>query len=170
VADAPAVTSWAEEVLGRHGAPDLLVNNAAIMNRSAPLWQVPAEEMAAMLAVNVAGVANVVRDFVPAMIERGTGVIVNISSAWGRSTSPEVGPYCTTKWAIEGYTSSLAQELPAGLAAVAVSPGAIDTEMLRMCWGDGAEGYPRPGEWAPGAARFLLGLGAQDNGGSLSIG
>lgn len=169
VADAPAVEGWAAEVVDRWGAPDLLLNNAALINRNAPLWRVPAEEMNAMLAVNIGGVANTVRAFVPAMIERGEGIVVNFSSGWGRSTSPEVGPYCTTKWAIEGFTRALAQELPRGLAAVAVSPGMIDTEMLRSCWGDEAAAHPSPEEWAPGAARFLLGLDTGDNGHSLSI-
>ncbi len=170
VADADAVARWAADVVERWGAPDLLINNAALINENAPLWRVSAAEMDALLAVNVSGTANTVRSFVPAMIERGTGIVVNMSSGWGRSTSPEVGPYCTTKWAVEGFTSALAQELPAGLAAVAVSPGMIDTEMLRSCWGDEAANHPSPAEWAPGAARFLLALGTKDNGGSLTIG
>ena len=78
---------------------------------------------------NIKGVASVIRYFTPAMIDRGTGVIVNFSSGWGRSTSPEVAPYCATKWAIEGLTGALSQELPAGLAAVALNPGVIDTDM-----------------------------------------
>ena len=170
VADASQVDGWASEVIARWGAPDLLINNAALINRNAPLWRVPADEFAALLAVNIGGTANMIRSFVPAMIERGTGVIVNMSSGWGRSTSPDVGPYCTTKWAIEGFNGSLAQELPPGLAAVAVGPGAIDTDMLRTCWGEGAAAYPSPTAWAPGAAKFLLALGPENNGQSLSIG
>ena len=55
-----------------------------------------------MIDVNIKGVANVIRAAVPMMIERGTGVVVNFSSGWGRSVSPEVAPYCATKWAMEG--------------------------------------------------------------------
>ena len=62
--------------------------------------------------VNVKGVANVIRAFVPAMVAKKRGVIVNLSSGWGRSTAAEVAPYCATKYAIEGLTLSLAQELP----------------------------------------------------------
>ena len=61
-------------------------------------------------------------------------MIVTISSTWGRSVAPEVAPYCATKYAVEGMTMALAAELPAGLAAVAVNPGIIDTDMLRSCW------------------------------------
>jgi len=169
VSDHRSVAAWAERVLAAHGAPDLLVNNAATMNRPAPLWRVPADEFDRMLAVNVSGTANVVRAFVPAMIAREHGVIVNLSSGWGRSTSPEVGPYCTTKWAIEGFTSSLAQELPPGLAAVALNPGVIDTDMLRLCWAEDAAAYPKAETWSHGAARFLLELGPQNNGQSLTV-
>jgi NAD(P)-dependent dehydrogenase (short-subunit alcohol dehydrogenase family) len=170
VAEAAAVEAWAARVIERAGAPDLLVNNAALVNRNAPLWEVPAEEMAALLAVNVAGTHHTIRAFTPSMIERGSGVIVNISSGWGRSTAPEVGPYCATKWAIEGLTRSLAQELPAGLASVAVNPGIIDTEMLRSCWGEGAAGFSDADSWSHGAADFLLGIGLSDNGQALTIG
>jgi len=161
---------WAERVLGVLGAPDFLINNAALMNAPAPLWKVPADEFAAMLAVNIGGVANVIRAFVPAMIERGSGTIVNLSSGWGRSVSPEVAPYCATKWAIEGLTKALAAELPAGLAAVPLNPGVIDTDMLQKCFGGGAASYPKPEEWAKTAAPFILGLGPEDSGKSASVG
>ena len=91
------------------------------------------------------------------------------TSAWGRSTSPEVGPYCATKWAIEGYTQSLAQELPRGLAAVAVNPGVIDTDMLRTCWADEAAGFENAQEWARRAVPFFAGLGERDNGASATV-
>ena len=168
VSDDARVREWARALLDAHGAPDLVVNNAALMNDPAPLWEVSAEEFDRILAVNVAGVANVVRAFVPAMIEAGRGVVVNLSSGWGRSTSPEVGPYCTTKYAIEGLSSSLAQELPPGLAAVTLNPGVIDTDMLRQCWGDGAAAYEDPESWSRRAAPFLLALDAKDNGAALT--
>ncbi len=161
---------WAERVLGAIGAPDFLINNAGLMNKPAPLWKVPADEFAAMLSVNIAGVANVVRAFVPAMVERGSGTIVNLSSGWGRSVAPEVAPYCATKWAVEGLTKALAAELPSGMAAVALNPGVIDTEMLRKCFSDSASSYPKADDWAGTAAPFILGLGPADNGKSASVG
>ena len=112
-----------------------------MINQPCPLWETPPDEFARLMEVNVCGVFHGIRAFVPAMIARGSGVIVNLSSGWGRSTSPEVAPYCATKWGIEGLTQSLAQELPAGLAAVALNPGIIDTDMLRACFGDGAAQY-----------------------------
>jgi NAD(P)-dependent dehydrogenase (short-subunit alcohol dehydrogenase family) len=147
----------------------LLINNAALMNTPAPVWNVPAVEFDRLMAVNVNGTVNVIRHFVPAMVQRKKGVIVNFSSGWGRSTSPEVGPYCCSKWAIEGLTRSLAQELPAGMAAIPLNPGIIDTDMLRQCWSDEASAYESPNDWAKRAAPFLLALGAKDNGKSLSV-
>jgi len=163
------VALWSEKVLAEHGAPDVLINNAALMNTPAPLWQVPAKEFNRLVDVNLKGVANVIRHFVPAMVARQQGVIVNFSSGWGRSTAAEVAPYCASKFAIEGLTQALAQELPAGMAAVPLNPGVIDTDMLRQAWSDGAAGHPKAEEWAKTAAPFILRLGAKDNGESVSV-
>jgi len=170
VADWGRVESWARAALTEVPAPDLIINNAGVMNRPAPLWKVPAEELAAVLRVNVGGTANLVRAFLPAMIAAGRGVVVNMSSGWGRSTAPEVAPYCASKFAVEGLTKALAEELPPGLAAVALNPGIIDTEMLRSCWADEAGSFPSPAEWAAYAAPFILRLSARDNGRSLTVG
>jgi NAD(P)-dependent dehydrogenase (short-subunit alcohol dehydrogenase family) len=118
---------------------------------------------------NIRGTQNVIRHFVPAMVARKKGVIVNFSSGWGRSVSPEVGPYCMSKWAIEGLTKEMAEELPSGMAAVPLNPGVIDTAMLRTCWAEGAASYPKAEQWAKTAAPFILKIGAKDNGKSLSI-
>lgn len=169
VTDDRQVAAWSGQVLKDLGTPDLLLNNAAIINHSAPLWGVSAAEFDQVMDTNIKGVANVIRHFAPAMISQGRGVIVNFSSGWGRSVSPEVAPYCATKWAIEGLTKALAEELPRGMAAVPLNPGIINTAMLRTCFGGDAAAYPSPGEWAEQAVPFLLGLGPNDNGRSLSV-
>jgi NAD(P)-dependent dehydrogenase (short-subunit alcohol dehydrogenase family) len=162
------VHTWAKQVLAS-GAPDFLVNNAGLINRNAPLWKVPVDEFSQVIDVNIKGVVNVLRHFLPAMIERGAGVIVNMSSGWGRSVSPEVAPYCATKWAIEGLTRALAEELPAGMAAVPLNPGIINTDMLQTCWGDGANSYPDAVAWAKRAVPLLLRIGPKNNGQPLSV-
>ena len=169
VRDGAAVQAWAKATIAKFGPPDLLINNAALTNAPAPLWEVPAEEFDALVDVNVKGVANAIRAFVPAMVARKSGVIVNLSSGWGRSTSPDVAPYCATKYAIEGLTLALAQELPTGMAAVPLNPGVIDTDMLRQAWSEGASAYPKAESWALRAAPLLLALNAKDNGRSLSV-
>ena len=146
------------------GEPELLINNAAMINDTAPLWEVSAEDFDRVMAVNISGVANIIRHSLPSMIANKKGIIVNLSSGWGRSTSPEVAPYCASKWAIEGLTKALAQELPRGLAAVSLNPGIIATDMLRTAFGAEAEDYQGPESWAKTAAPFLLNLTPSQNG------
>ena len=169
VTDDQAVAAWAEDILGELGPPDLLINNAAVINRSRFLWDLGAAEFDEVIDINIKGVTNVIRHFFKPMAKTGRGVIVNFSSGWGRSTSPEVAPYCASKWAIEGLTQSLAQELPEGMAAVPLNPGVINTDMLRSCFGPSAADFPSAEEWAEMAVPFLLGLGPEHNGQSLTV-
>ena len=163
------VRAWADGVLADGGVPDLLINNAGLINRNAVLWEVSDEEFSRVIDVNIKGTANVLRHFVPAMVERERGVIVNFSSSWGRSTSPKVAPYCATKWAIEGLTRALADELPRGMAAVPFNPGIINTDMLQSCIGEGASFCPDAKAWAQRAVPLLLELGPANNGESMSV-
>ena len=169
VASDRAVKSWANRMAKSHGAPDLVLNNAGVINANAKLWDISAEEFSRVIDVNLKGTANVIRHFVPGMVKRKSGVIVNFSSGWGRSTDAEVAPYCASKWGVEGLTLSLAQELPAGLAAVSLNPGIINTEMLRSCFGASASGCIAPAEWAKTAVPFLLKLAPGDNGKQLTV-
>jgi NAD(P)-dependent dehydrogenase (short-subunit alcohol dehydrogenase family) len=163
------VEPWAARLLSSHGVPDLLINNAGMINQNAPLWQVPADEFDRLFDVNVKGVANVIRHFVPAMIARKAGLIINFSSTWGRTVSSEVAPYCASKWAIEGLTQALAEELPRGVAAIPLNPGIIDTDMLRSCLGGSASRYPSPAKWVEKAVPYILSLNSRDNGKQLTI-
>ncbi len=164
------VQRWAGDVQAAGLSPDLLCNNAALMNNPAPLWEIPAAEFDALMNVNVKGVANVMRHFLPGMIARGRGVVVNFSSGWGRSTSPEVAPYCATKWAIEGLSQACAAEVPAGVAVIALNPGIINTDMLRQCFAGSARNYPTADVWAKRAVPAILKFSARDNGRSASVG
>ncbi len=161
--------AWAAGTIGPDGPPDLLINHAAVINRNAPLWKVSAEEFHQVIDTNIKGMANVIRHFVPAMVERGRGVILNFSSGWGHSTDAEVAPYCATQWAIEGLTQALAQELPSGVPAVALNPGIINTEMLQSCFGSSAASFPTATEWAKKAVPFILELGPQHHGRSFPV-
>ncbi|MEG4012060.1 MULTISPECIES: SDR family oxidoreductase [unclassified Microcoleus] len=163
------VKAWATEILANNQAPDLLINNAALVNHPAPLWNVGSEEFSQLIDVNIKGTANVIRHFVPAMIARKSGIIVNFSSGWGRSTSPEVAPYCASKWAIEGLTRSLAQELPPGMAAVPLNPGIIHTDMLDICFGEDAVNYTSIKAWVQKAVPLLLKLKPSDNGVPMTV-
>lgn len=169
VSDESQVIAWSESVLSAGEAPDLLINNAAAMNQTRPLWEIEPHDFERVIDVNVKGVYYMIRHFVPAMIARGKGVIVNFSSGWGRSVSPEVAPYCASKYAVEGLTLALADELPYGMAAVPLNPGVINTDMLRSCWAESAHAYPTAEQWAERAVPFLLRLSPDDNGQSLTV-
>jgi NAD(P)-dependent dehydrogenase (short-subunit alcohol dehydrogenase family) len=96
VSDPVAVATWCQTVLDHLGPPDLLINNAAIIGENRPLWEVPTEQFSQVVDVNIKGVFYVIKGLVPAMIEADHGVIVNLSSGWGRSTSPA----SPRKWSI----------------------------------------------------------------------
>jgi NAD(P)-dependent dehydrogenase (short-subunit alcohol dehydrogenase family) len=168
VSDEGQVKAWSEELIAHMGVPDLVINNAAMINAPAALWEVPINEFQQLVNINIVGVQCIIRSLLPSMIEQGRGVLVNLSSGWGRSVSAEVAPYCASKWAIEGLTKALAEELPAGLAAIPLSPGVIDTDMLRVAWGDDAAGFRTPQQWAVDAAPYILNLSEAHSGQSLT--
>ena len=158
------VENFSKLVFQNLGCPYLLINNAGLINQNAPLTQVSTEEFASVLAVNLGGIHNMIRSFVPLMQNAGEGIVVNFSSYWGQSTAPEVAPYCASKWGVEGLTRALAQELPNNLAAVAFNPGIINTDMLRSCFGDAALSHENPKQWAIHAVDKLTKLSCSDNG------
>ena len=102
------VAIWAAKALEHESPPDILINNAGVMNPLGPLWEQSDREFTKIVDVNLRGVANVIRHFVPAMVAKKRGVIVNLSSGWGRGVARDVAPYCGTKWAIEGLTGRTA--------------------------------------------------------------
>ena len=169
VADDSQVRAWAKQLLEQYGPPDLLINNAGFINQLAPLWEISNEEFSRVIDINIKGIGNTIRYLVPAMVARKSGIIVNFSSGWGRSTSPQVAPYCASKWAVEGLTLALAQELPAGMAAIPLNPGIINTDMLEICFGQEAVHYPSNQTWGRKAVPFLLKLTPADNGKSLTV-
>jgi len=169
VTDDTGVEAFCDQVIEHVGVPNLLINNAGVINENAPLWEISAEEFSEVFDVNVHGTVNVLRHFVPLLIQEGTpAVIVNFSSAWGRHAAAEVSPYCASKFAIEGLTEALAQELPPFLGVVALNPGVIHTQMLETCFGPAASTYPSPDQWARSAVPFLANLTVADSGKSLT--
>ena len=168
VASDTEVNAWAARLLNKYGPPDFVLNNAAIVNLKAPLWEVNAQEFSDEININIKGVVNVIRHFAPSMISRKRGVIVNFSSRWGTKFEKHMGPYCATKWAVVALTRTLAEELrPQGIAAIGLNPGVVKTEMLQRYLGNTAtdtSSYPAPIEWAKIAVPFILRLGLKDTG------
>ncbi|MCX6874574.1 MAG: SDR family NAD(P)-dependent oxidoreductase [Verrucomicrobia bacterium] len=163
------VVSFCAAVLTSFGPPDLVLNNAAIINPSAPLWETSASDFSRIIDINLKGPAAMMRKLLPAMLERGSGVIVNFSSGWGRGTAAGVAPYCATKFAIEGLSMATAQDTAGKVAIIPMNPGIINTDMLRSCFGGGAASYPDAADWAKRAVPFFIQLGRKDNGRSLTV-
>ncbi|XAR49306.1 3-oxoacyl-[acyl-carrier-protein] reductase [Bertholletia excelsa] len=164
-----SVEELARVVVEKKGVPDIIVNNAGAINRNNRIWEVPVEEFDAVIDTNIKGIANLLRHFIPLMIESKQGIIVNMSSGWGRSAAAQVAPYCASKWAVEGLTRSVAKELPSGLAVVSLNPGVVNTDMLASCFGSSASLYHTPESWAPKAATLILNLTTADNGAALTV-
>ncbi|KAE9609512.1 putative 3-oxoacyl-[acyl-carrier-protein] reductase [Lupinus albus] len=169
-----SVQDLARIVMDQRGVPDIIVNNAGTINKNNKIWEVPEEEFDIVIDTNLKGTANVLRHFIPLMItnnkkQGGGGIIVNMSSGWGRSGASLVAPYCASKWAVEGLTKSVAKELPEGMAIIALNPGVINTDMLTSCFGTSAALYQTPEAWASKAATMILNLRAADNGASLTV-
>ncbi|KAA0766291.1 SDR family oxidoreductase [Bacillus sp. SH5-2] len=169
VSDSQQVSSWASYVLHKYRTPDLLINNASIVNQNAPIWKVTASEFDNVMNINVNGVVNVIRAFVPAMVARKEGIIINMSSSWGREGEAELAPYCASKFAIEGITKSMALELPRGMAVVALDPGgSIKTPMLYSCAPQYVNESPTPEMWSHKAIQYILNITLDNNGDSLT--
>jgi 3-oxoacyl-[acyl-carrier protein] reductase len=127
VADPDAVRAAAAAV----GPADILVNNAGIWFTE-PTLEASDEHLQAVVGVNILGVLYCCRSFVPSMMERGAGSIVNISSGAAKSSSPGYGVYPASKSAVISLTRQLAMEWgPAGIRVNAVGPGVIQTERNR---------------------------------------
>jgi NAD(P)-dependent dehydrogenase (short-subunit alcohol dehydrogenase family) len=138
VGDADTMNAVAAEVLSRHGHVDLLVNNAGVGGSLGPLRFSTPQDWQWVVNVNLFGVVNGLRAFLPAMQAasdgQGSGHIVNIASVAGLTAPPFLSPYIATKHAVMGLSESLAAELAItspGLHVSVVCPGAVETAILR---------------------------------------
>jgi NAD(P)-dependent dehydrogenase (short-subunit alcohol dehydrogenase family) len=109
--------------LAEAGELDVIVNNAAIQGK-APLEAFPLDHLRAMFETNVIGPVRMVQKVLPQWRERGSGVIVNISSIQGKVATPLEGPYAATKFALEALSECLHYEVGHfGIRLVIVEPG-----------------------------------------------
>ncbi|HEU5484568.1 MAG TPA: SDR family NAD(P)-dependent oxidoreductase, partial [Microlunatus sp.] len=105
----------------------IVVNNAGIAGPVAPLVDIEVEQWDEVFDVNVRGVFLVCRAFLPAMVDRGSGDVINIASVSGKRPLIRRTPYCASKMAVIGLTSTLAFEVgPAGVNVNTLSPGPVD--------------------------------------------
>ena len=118
--------------------PDLeiLVNNASILGKRAPIADLDVATWDEVLRVNASSLFYVTRPLIPHLVSRGGGSIINVSSSVGRKGKANWGAYAVSKFGLEGFTQVLAVELePSGVRVNSVNPGATRTDMR-------AEAYP----------------------------
>jgi NAD(P)-dependent dehydrogenase (short-subunit alcohol dehydrogenase family) len=123
------------------GSIDILVNNAGIQHYGT-VADTSEDDWDRVLGVNLKSAFLCAKYAVPAMIERGRGVIINVASVQAFHSQPNVAAYATSKSALLGLTRSIAVDFGPRIRCVAVCPGAVDTPMLRAA----AETNPAPAE------------------------
>jgi NAD(P)-dependent dehydrogenase (short-subunit alcohol dehydrogenase family) len=127
VSDPEAVAQLAEQVLAQLGVPDILVNNAGTFDRI-PFDAADPAEFARQLGVNLVGPFAVARGFLPAMRQRGSGLLITIGSVADHVAFPGNTAYSATKFGLRGLHETLAAEYKgSGVRCSLVSPGPTDT-------------------------------------------
>jgi 3-oxoacyl-[acyl-carrier protein] reductase len=129
VADVDQVRHFAQAVRKALGPIDVLVNNAGILHHGA-FADETYDNMGRIIDVNLKGLLFTTRAVLPAMLERGSGAIINISSGIGLVGVGDLAAYCASKFGVVGFTQALDQEVGAGGVRVyAVCPGRVATDM-----------------------------------------
>lgn len=124
------IASMAEKILSDAGHLDVLVNNAAV-SVSGLLTDISPEARRHLFDVNVLGLIECTRAFLPSMVRRRSGVILNISSMWGQVGASCEVDYSAAKAAVIGFTKALAKEVaPSSVRVNCIAPGVIRTSML----------------------------------------
>jgi 3-oxoacyl-[acyl-carrier protein] reductase len=114
----------------KYGRIDVLVNNAGVMTRPAPITQIDARKWDYTMAVNLRGPFLVTQAVLPIMIEQKSGSIINVSSMIGRGAYANFIAYATSKWGLEGFTQTLAAEARSSSIRVnSVEPGYVATKL-----------------------------------------
>lgn len=130
LSDQSAVAAAADRTRGLFdGPPDVLVNCAGVFD-VAPLVEATSDSLDRNLDINLRGPFLMIRSFLGGMLERGSGLVVNIGSVAGRQAFPGNGAYSASKFGLRGLHEVLLEEIRgSGVRATLVEPGAVDTEI-----------------------------------------
>ncbi len=167
------VKKWANEVYQKYSKIDIVINNAGIKSQLCPTWEISTEDFEQTIKTNVLGIASIIRYFVPEMVKNNEGIIINMTSSWGKYADAYVSSYCASKFAVEGLTQSLAKELPKGMIALALDPSVVRTKLLESCkkllLPEEYEISVTPAEWARFAVPKILEIDSSLNGKSITF-
>ncbi len=133
VANTKEIEKTATETMLEHGAVDILVNNAGIVPGKKLFSEHSVTDIDRTLDINTAAVMHVTRVFMPDMLRRKAGHIVNIASASSFIGNPNMSVYAASKWAVLGWSESLRLEMETeqtGIQVTAICPSYIDTGMF----------------------------------------
>ncbi len=129
------VIDMVSKAMNAFGRIDILVNNAGVAY-SNYLVETTTEEYDEIMDTNVKGMFFCTKHSLPHLLKRGEGRIVNMSSGAGKHGIPKLSIYCASKFAVIGFTESLAYEVGGGLQVYAVCPAGVDTGMYHSLFSD----------------------------------
>jgi 3-hydroxy acid dehydrogenase/malonic semialdehyde reductase len=133
VGDRAAVEAWAKDLANEDFMPDVLVNNAGLARGLAPVQEADVDDWEEMIDANVNGLMYVTRAFLPDMVKKNRGHVVNIGSIAGRWTYPKGAVYCATKSAVTSFSEGLNMDLVGTQVRVSsVDPGMVQTEFSEV--------------------------------------
>ena len=138
VRDDSSVRRLVKSVTDRFSRLDILINVAGVLAEK-PLIEQSAEETANQVGVNLLGLINTTRSFLPLLHRQKEAVIVNIASGLAKEVLPDLTVYCATKWGVRGFTRALALELPDRMRVYCVNPGLTATRMTDYQGADPAD-------------------------------
>jgi len=131
ISSSASANAAVSHVMARRGRIDVLVNNAGIAGKAAPIWEQTDEDWQTVVAVNLLGAVYCTRAVIPHMRSRKYGRIVNIASIAGKEGNPNMSPYSATKAAVIALTKSVGKEVATeGICVNAVAPAVIRTQIL----------------------------------------
>ncbi|MCP4005425.1 MAG: SDR family NAD(P)-dependent oxidoreductase [bacterium] len=131
VADRERMAKLPEEVLAEHGRVHILANNAGV-NASGAIGEISVEDFEWVIGINFWGVVHGCHFFLPHLKQQDEAHIVNLSSMFGFIGVPESAAYCSTKFAVRGFSETLWTELAGtGVGVTSVHPGGVKTNIVR---------------------------------------
>lgn len=166
LADAGQTVAAARRVQSSLGTPAAVIHNAGIIER-ARIVDTAQGSFERQLAVNLTAPFLITREWLPSMLERGSGRLVFVGSISSTLGSAGAAAYCASKWGLVGFVKSLAEEVSdCGLMAVAVLPGSVDTSMLS---GSGFPPRMTPADVASTLVHYALDAPLAHNGGVIEM-